>query len=727
MNDDFEFKLVGTEDKPFKGYVSARDKTNIAPEILIRGSVNVYKKNSGTIASRFGLKRRGASDSTVAGIKASTEWNTSLGATRPLRVVAATSAGSDAKLQVESDAVTSGTYVWYDLLTSQTLTRYIFDPWWDNTNKKDRMLMVRGDTSLLMWSGGVTKVASGAGTTLTKSNTSTTWAQDGFDATTFTTLGDATTQFDITNPAGTTFRYTYDTTGTDPAISATTVPIGTYILVGAQNFTAANNGIFVVTGVGASYFEVTNAGGVAEANKTIGNGFIYAKYTKVLLISGTTFAYTGGESTSVLSGVTPSSAAVVANSVAVQAVIVYPLTPASTFTNDFIKVVNNMLYVGSYTSRLNYISSNSDFTNYVVTTPRLTGGPELLTLDAPGKGIGLKEGKAHIFCGTSYVHIVSFNQITVGTTLTEQTIAPRKDLANLASAYSHEMIDTIGDDLVYLSQDQQLRVFGTFRNLTQSKFPSLSVDVQDELAQEDFTGGALRGIGDIIYITAPNSGRDYMHETKESVDFNGNVVATERLWHPPQIRSVSRFAVINGDIFGHSTANPQIYQIWDTNQWHDDSPSDEPIPYNCVQKMSYRSNGRRQGIEAFDKVFWEGYLSNGTNLNANIYFDYQGSSGLQNVVINSIATPAIFFSSGNPPSLGSNPLGDNPLGVGLNPEQNDQELLPKARAIADVNITNSFEYDIELYSTDPDCRWETLCLGANPRLSAQQQAGFLRK
>lgn len=87
-------------------------------------------------------------------------------------------------------------------------------------------------------------------------------------------IGSATTRFDITNPAGTTFRYTWDGTGTDPVINSGTFPIGTVVDLQGSAFAAGNKGIFTTTGVGTDWIEITNASGVAENDKVIGTGFI---------------------------------------------------------------------------------------------------------------------------------------------------------------------------------------------------------------------------------------------------------------------------------------------------------------------------------------------------------------------------------------------------------------------------------------------------------------------
>lgn len=96
------------------------------------------------------------------------------------------------------------------------------------------------------------------------------------------TIGAASSQFDITNPSGTTFRYTWDGTGTNPNINPTTIPVGTVLVISSNNFSTNNNGVFTVTGVDTNYFEVTNPSGFAQNNVTIGSNAYIAFKQKVI-------------------------------------------------------------------------------------------------------------------------------------------------------------------------------------------------------------------------------------------------------------------------------------------------------------------------------------------------------------------------------------------------------------------------------------------------------------
>lgn len=86
---------------------------------------------------------------------------------------------------------------------------------------------------------------------------------------TVTSYGNSSTQFDITNPSGTTFRYTYDGVGADPTINTTNFSVGAVVQIGSNIMSANNTGSFLITGSGSNYFEITNATGVSEINKTL--------------------------------------------------------------------------------------------------------------------------------------------------------------------------------------------------------------------------------------------------------------------------------------------------------------------------------------------------------------------------------------------------------------------------------------------------------------------------
>ncbi|MFA5296556.1 MAG: hypothetical protein WC382_13700 [Methanoregulaceae archaeon] len=91
-------------------------------------------------------------------------------------------------------------------------------------------------------------------------------ALDGITITTSNfTIGDLTSQWDVTNPGGTTFRYTWDGTGTDPLINGYLSSGETIIISG---FNALNNGTFTIINVGLNYFDIANAGGMVESNIT---------------------------------------------------------------------------------------------------------------------------------------------------------------------------------------------------------------------------------------------------------------------------------------------------------------------------------------------------------------------------------------------------------------------------------------------------------------------------
>lgn len=690
----------------FQGYVSSADKTNIASNIYVRGSRNVYKKISGTVATRQGQKRQGIADSTYSAVSSEFVWYTSWGETLPVWI-------TKSSLQVRYNGI------WYDLLTGLAKTRYVFDKWYNPLEAKDLLLFVNGTGNLYWWSGGIATIASGTAP-----------AAGGVTAYSIHTAGTTYGLNDIVTltgggGTGATFKITAVAIGVPTALQQLTTGSGY-----STGSNLATTGSATGSGLTLDVTAVGTVGTLTKQNPSVSwaqAGFSsdpLNQGVKRIMIAGTEYSYTGGEATATLIGVTPDPSGIPAGTLALQSVITeIPALPIAASALDFLKVINNQVYIGSYTSRLVYISSSQAFLNYTVPTPRTAGTPELITLDSTGKGIGVRQGQAHVGFGTSSWAVITFSDITVGSTLTQKTSVSVKPVANLQAPYAHEFIANVGDNIVYLGQDQQLRSFGEFNNLFTPAYPSFSQEIQTELEEENFTGGGLSCIGEFTYLTAPVSGKVYLYQVRQLVDSAGNVVA-ERLWHAPFIWNATRVDEIDGTVVAFSNANPQVYEVWDTNQWYDDSPSGEELPYECVLAFSYRSP-RRQGLVSFDKNYSEGYISEGTPLNVSIYYNYQGSAAVLSAPVNSISRPAYTFAGTTAPSLGDNSLGDDSLGNGLSTSFDAQDQLPKFKVINSLNMTNCFEYQVVYSSNATNAQWELLATATNQVLEQNQQATFL--
>lgn len=602
----FDFQRMMTQ---WGGYVSSIDKTNIAENLMVQGSQNIYKKLNGNLSVREGQKRQGVANSTESPCSSEFVWETSWGETRTMVV-------SNSTLY----AVINET--WYTLLSSLTSTRYVFDNWWDNSAKKDKLLFVNGSDDLFEWGGG----------------------------------------FGL--------------------ISSTTA--NTIVL----DRTVVNSRIPTASGT--------------------------------VIVNGTTYTYTGS-SASTLTGVTPNPTGEANGSGVLQTTVTNSNTPAADFNSDYLKVINNQVYIGSYTSRLVYMSQDTNYLNYTVPSPQIAGSPGLFVLDGTGKGIGVRQGKACIGFGTSGWAIISFDLVSNNNIITRQNNIDIKPVALLQAPYAHEFIDSVGDNLVYLGQDQQVHMFGDFNNLFVAGYPSLSQEVATELQAENFEGGALKCIGEFIYVTAPSSGKVYLRQERTRVDPNGNIVA-ERLWHSPFVWNATNIDQIDGTVVVFSNANPQIYEVWNTGQWYDDSPSDEPLPYSCVLALGYRGESRRQGLWSFDKNFSEGYITEGTPLSLQMNYNYEGATNSLEVPINSIERPAYTFQS-DLSSLGDSSLGEETLGEGGNAD--NSENYPKFKVINSLPIINCFEWQPIFFSDSANARWELIATTTNAQEELEQNATFI--
>ena len=728
----FDFSLI----KDWQGYNSALDPTSFdVPNVMVQGSQNMYKKIAGTLAVRPGLKQIGPANAAISPVSSEFIWNTALGFIYPVWV-------SNGNLQFYYNGA------WYTLLSGITNTRWIFDKWWNPTQQQDVLLGVNGTSTMYMWTGGVATIANGNNNSGVISQVAATPTSGGSgyvigDVLTITTGGTGATvtvttvgtggvtgvsiadgglnyvagdiitvasasgssglQLNVDTVSGGTItglsivnegvNYIAGTfrasggSGWDAVINitgVTTVGVITGISLtaaGTGYSTGTGNSTSGGTGTGATVNILAVVQGIINVSGTISPVALGFYDAGSITVGNTVYTYQAIVGTSFI-GINTDPTGV--SGVGFQTLSTFVNTPAQGFNANFIKVIENQVWVGSYTSRVCYISAdgqptNGDFTNYVVPNPEVDGSPAHLNFDSDLNGIGVNQENTYVSCGTSEWVIVAFSDTVINNINTRVTTQTSKVVAKRAAALAQEFISNSGDTLIYLAQDQQLRAIGNFNQSFVNAFPALSQDVFTELANQNFTGGCVKCIGDFTYLTSPVSGKTYLYQTRQTVN-PLNEVVVERLWHSPFVIGATRIDDYNGTVVVFSNANPMMYQLWDTNQWYDDSPSGSQLPYDCVLALAYNTAERRQGLQSFDKIFSEGYMSLGTPLTVTVNYNYQGATQTTPAIVNSIAQPATFFSP-SLASLGDTIMGDKPLGDEINEDNTNNQDLPKYKVI----------------------------------------------
>jgi len=286
------------------------------------------------------------------------------------------------------------------------------------------------------------------------------------------------------------------------------------------------------------------------------NGF-FNNGTRKVLIDGTEYTYTGGESTTALTGVTPTPAGESADSVATQAVVTSADTPASGRTNNYIFNFENHIFVGSDTDSLVYFSKSSDYTDFTYSSPRIAGEGGLLTLDGNTKGFSLLTKKPIIFSGEDSIFTVDFTTITVSTTLTEAIKIRKLKNGSRQGAYNQETIIGIGDSIIYLSNEPALRKLETVADADTPQLRALSNPIKPDFDDETWTGACAIWHKNRYYLSAPDSSKLYILDYVETAD--GRL---KRFWQPPQILPVRSLSVIAGALYGHSNATPETYLLF---------------------------------------------------------------------------------------------------------------------------------------------------------------------
>lgn len=416
-----------------------------------------------------------------------------------------------------------------------------------------------------------------------------------------------------------------------------------------------------------------------------------------------TFAYTGGEGTTTLTGVTPDPTGFTfaTGALVIQEVRSYSNEPASGLTNSLIKVIDNLVFVGDSGTKEVFVMSNTNFTDSTFSSPRVVGEGGLLTLGDRPLALAVLNGNMHISAGRDTWYRVEFQELDIGGTLADSIAVKEVKKGREKGALSQEMILELGDEIVYVSHEPTLRSLGSVEELEGLQLRTLSNPIKPDFDSEDFTNGSIEFHRERIHISAPVSTKIYILEFKEDEETG----AISRFWQPPQILPVRNFMLRDGTLYGHSNVVSETYELFtDTN--------DEGLPMKAVARFAYRNYGKRANEKSFNDYLVEGYISSNTKLLTTFRYDFEGASGIVEKTIDTTANKDIKFEAGESNILGDGGLGDGGLGVEFN-----AATTPKFRTILELETVDHFEYQVEFSTDDVDQQWEILSHGPAVNIS----------
>lgn len=610
--------LIMTKDlqqitKQFLTYNTKTDPINLDQRFLILGTLNVLINDQEKFSTREGITLQSLAGTTNTAIEGSTDWENS--------------DADDFSLRAFLDAVDSLTGnlevfingVWETLMSSITSVALIFDPYWDDTEKIDRLLWCDGSPNLYDWSGASAKVSAITATTITLQDTD--------------TFG----------------QHRFLTTGTR-AIRI-----------------KDDNGTWHRTG------------------------------------------YSGGEATTTLTGLDTDLTAFPfsGGNLIVQEVIIHSNIPDANFSVDFIKVIDNQVWAGSRTSNLDYVSKNTDITDYTFSTPRAVGEGALLTLDGPGRAIGVLRGDVILFAGKNFIYKSVFNQITVGGTLAETIKVERLKTTALQSAQHQNLLENFGNGLIWIGQDNVLYELLDATLAYNPDLRPLSDPLKPDFDAADFTGGHLKFFKTRLHISAPNSSRNFIYEFR----------LDEKLqkiwfWQPPQTYPVKRFSIITNVLCGHSSATNETYILFE-------GTNDNGQAIHNIAILAGWSGNIRDLLKNASEMFHEGDITENTTLSVAYLFTKDGG-GLEtiNKIING-SNSDLLFPNSQDVSLGNLPLGDS----SLSGDDIEEDPAKHFRVSVDTNVEEFFDYTTIFETNDIDYRWGISSTGSDATLSSGKITG----
>lgn len=656
-----------------QGYVNNREITNLPGYYLVKGSKNSLIVNKEKVSSRLGYNLLGAAKTKNVGHNGSYDWETSGdgtgGLTRSIRM------NKDGEIEV----FYKGSFCL--LFEVDALSLANWTTWWDTSELLDILLFVVGTPDVHTWAGGIVELASGTSSTLTMqgyvTGTTYTFNSNGASADTIVDSGNG--------------------------FEAAGFQVGDTISVSGS---ASNDGIYKITALTAGTVTLSSGKLVAEAagatviikrpGATWGESRFLTANTRAVRVNGVEYAYTGGEDTGTLTGLS-GVAAVAFGDIAMQAIITVSPDGLQDFKTDLVSMMNNYVFYASKTSRHVFVSKSTDFTDFTFSTPREPTEGFEMDLDSTPTAFSPDEDLMWISARKDDWYKVAFTLSSDQTS--ESLVITKLKTATGQGAQSQDVIINIKNSVAFLSFEPTIDTLGNIPFLPTNTSVPISDDIRDDLLSYNTAGAHGKFYQNQMFICLPAEGLLLIYNTQY------------KHWQPPQVLAVGRIALIDIDgsgvqrLCGHSSVANETYLLFD-------GYNDNGVAFPIVMAFGYDNFGTRFTPKNCDEFAAELYASENTVINDQINYDYKGASGVVNFEIDG-SDEQIQFKPVQTGGLGKDKEGNQPLGSLVTPIDD----LSKIRVVNCTPSKDFFERQRIFSSNSRDARFQIIALGENVELS----------
>ena len=355
--------------------------------------------------------------------------------------------------------------------------------------------------------------------------------------------------------------------------------------------------------------------------------------------------------------------------------------------------LKNQVYVGDTIRRDVFVSKNTSYTDYTYTVGagivRVPGEGALLTLDSTPVAFAPQEQDMYVATNDGWFR-TSFT--LAQNLLTEDLKVERLKTLPNKGALGKNSVCKIQNDTAFFTKDKTIDFIGRIENIDTTQSKPISDPIKLELLDYDLTiPPHLYFHQSKLYCSFPSEGKTLIYDFEKAY------------WNPPQILPIRRGAIIASELYGHSSAVPETYKLFDEATYSDNG---NPIDARAV--FSYRNYGIRELTKYMNEFFVEGYIQPNTTLTTNIKYEIDGCSTSTSYDLDGTDTQNVCIYTLNA-SLGKTSLGKKPLG-GTNTTTNYNNL-PKFRVIYTFPRTDFYEAQYSFTSSGIDYHWEILAFG----------------